>query len=144
MGIFGIGGSKGKDDETNTVQRSMDSVAVAKKRMMKSKSQRDAEEAQWAADEAEIKQLDAKEKKPEEQKEKQVQAPEHVATYNPSPAKPAVKSAMKQKSKFDSERQVRMSTSWTLPRSLCCRACYRRANALRLGLGGASSCRIGL
>jgi hypothetical protein len=115
MGFFGIGGSKGKDDETNTVQRSMDSVAVAKKRMMKSKSQRDAEEAQWAADEAEIKQLDAEEKEPEEQKEKQVQAPEHVATYNPSPAKPAVKSAMKKKSKFDSDRQVRKNRGGRVP-----------------------------
>eukprot|EP00892_Ulva_mutabilis_P006925 jgi/Ulvmu1/4604/UM002_0333.1 len=90
MGFFGLGGSK-KDDAPKSVQRSMDSVAVAKKRMNKSKSQRDAEEAQWAADEAELAALEQA-----EATTTQNSTPTKVATYNPSasPNKPAVKSAM--------------------------------------------------
>lgn len=96
MGFFGLGGSK-KDDAPKSVQRSMDSVAVAKKRMNKSKSQRDAEEAQWAADEAELAALDQADDSSAEPA-----VPTKMATYNPSasPNKPAVKSAMKKTSKF--------------------------------------------
>lgn len=98
MGFFGLGGSK-KDDATKSVQRSMDSVAVAKKRMNKTKSQRDAEEAQWAADEAELAALEQAEGSTSEA------MPSKMATYNPSasPNKPAVKSAMKKASKFDAD-----------------------------------------
>jgi hypothetical protein len=95
MGFFGLGGSKKSDEAPKSVQRSMDSVAVAKKRMLKSKSQRDAEEAAWAAEEAELAAIEA---------ETPAEAPK-ISTYNPSasPNKPAVKSAMKKNSKFDSE-----------------------------------------
>jgi hypothetical protein len=102
MGFFGLGGFKSKDDVPKSVQRSMDSVAVAKKRMNKSRSQRDAEEAEWAADEEELAKIESHEK------EAQAQGPSHIATYNPdsSPAKPAVKSAMKKKSKFLQGKEV--------------------------------------
>ena len=97
MGFFGLGGSK-KDDAPKSVQRSMDSVAVAKKRMNKSKSQRDAEEAQWAADEAELAALEQAEGSSTTDA-----VPPKVATYNPSasPNKPAVKSAMKKMPKAE-------------------------------------------
>jgi hypothetical protein len=99
MGFFGIGTGKGKDTTPKTVQRSMDSVAVAKKRMSKTKSQRDADDAQEAAEDAELAQMD----------ETPAKNLEHdgppVSTYNPSasPAKPAVKSAMKKASKFNGD-----------------------------------------
>lgn len=99
MGFFGLGASK-KDDAPKSVQRSMDSVAVAKKRMTKSKSQRDAEEAQWAADEAELAALEQAEPATAPNA-----MPTKVATYNPSasPNKPAVKSAMKRGPKSDAD-----------------------------------------
>jgi hypothetical protein len=96
MGFFGSGASKGKDDETKSVQRSMDSVAVAKKRMSKTKSQKEAEDAEWEAENAELAKGEGEPPSP--------MVPDHsVSTYNPSasPAKPAVRSAMKKKSKFN-------------------------------------------
>lgn len=119
MGFFGIGGSKNKDDG-KSVQRSMDSVAVAKKRMNKSRSQRDAEEAEWAADEAELAQIEA------EEKAQANQAPESISTYNPSanPAKPAVKSAMKKKSKFvDGQGMIQRSFPVIRPGSVSAKVC---------------------
>lgn len=97
MGFFGLGCSK-KTEEPKSVQRSMDSVAVAKKRMLKSKSQRDAEEAAWAAEEAELAAAEAA----EIQENVTATEPSKISTYNPShsPNKPAVKSAMKKASKF--------------------------------------------
>jgi hypothetical protein len=102
MGFFGIGCSKKKEaEEPKSVQRSMDSVAVAKKRMNKSKSQREAEEAAWAADDAEIAAVEAS---PDvaQGNEDDDDEPATIATYHhdASPAKPAMKSAMKKKSKF--------------------------------------------
>jgi hypothetical protein len=96
MGFFGLGCSK-KDEEPKSVQRSMDSVAVAKKRILKSKSQRDAEDAAWAADEAEL--AAAAMESPDDV----APEPAKISTYNPtaSPNKPAVKSAMKKASKFE-------------------------------------------
>ena len=95
MGFFGLGCSK-KAEEPKSVQRSMDSVAVAKKRMLKSKSQRDAEDAAWEAEEAELAAAEA------EAPDNVIAEPPKISTYNPtaSPNKPAVKSAMKKNSKF--------------------------------------------
>lgn len=89
-------GCSKKAEEPKSVQRSMDSVAVAKKRMLKSKSQRDAEEAAWAAEEAELAAAEA------ETPDNVTAEPAKISTYNPtaSPNKPAVKSAMKKASKF--------------------------------------------
>lgn len=96
MGFFGLGCSK-KAEEPKSVQRSMDSVAVAKKRMLKSKSQRDAEDAVWAAEEEELAAIE-----PDSTPDKITAEPAKISTYNPSgsPSKPAVKSAMKKSSKF--------------------------------------------
>jgi hypothetical protein len=96
MGFFSFGAAKGKDDATKSVQRSMDSVAVAKKRMNKSKSQKDAEDAEWEAENAELAKMD-------DTPPLEPHQGHSVSTYNPSasPAKPAVRSAMKKKSKFD-------------------------------------------
>lgn len=95
MGFFGLGCSK-KAEEPKSVQRSMDSVAVTKKRMLKSKSQRDLEDAAWEAEDAEIAAAEA------EVADKVTAEPAKISTYNPtaSPNKPAVKSAMKKNSKF--------------------------------------------
>ena len=94
MGFFGLGSKSKDEDASNAVQRSVNSVALAKKRMNKSKSQRDAEDAQWEAEDAELAQAE----------DAPMEAPSaSVSTYNPTanPSKPAVKSAMKKKSKFD-------------------------------------------
>lgn len=93
MGFFGLGGGKNKDDGNNAVQRSVNSVALAKKRMNKTKSQRDAEDAEWEAENAELARME----------EEPMEAPaSSVSTYNPgaSPSRPAVKNAMKKHSKF--------------------------------------------
>jgi len=94
MGFFGMGGNKGcKKADDRAVQRSCDSVAIAKKRMGASKSQRDAQEQQWAADEAELARL--------ADEEAADQAKAKISTWTPkTEGKPPVKSAMKKKSKF--------------------------------------------
>jgi hypothetical protein len=100
MGFFDVFKKSSAPAEDLKVQNRVDSVAVAKKRMNKTKSQRAAEEAEWAADDAELAKM----------QEEEETGP--GAQYNPG-AKPATgaikKSAMKQKSKFVGKDQEGMS-----------------------------------
>lgn len=103
MGWFGMGATKQQADEgAPVVQKSMDSVAIAKKRMELTKAQRDAAEAEWAKDDAEIARMHAEDEAAQAAQAAQAEEPARVSIYNPNarPAKPAAKGCMKKTSKF--------------------------------------------
>ena len=100
MGWFDWASNKKGDDEDSApkVEKSKNSVALAKQRLGKTKSERQAQEAEWAKDDEELARYELR----AEHEAHETEAPARVSDFNPAarPAKPAAKGCMKKQSRF--------------------------------------------